>query len=299
MKTKQLNAAMTVQGFAGASLGNGKAMSDRDGEKFIDRIASALKKLEKLGTGREIVQEIVSSGKQCVIFSGDLANSGSASPLNQGLQSQIDATIVYFVPRHKVQTTKQAGVHAGGVNPKLKASMGDALEKIGAPTKKAQTAPEFQAVITRARNKFGTDTMAFMGRLTGNSTQDIMDMAVGTKAMDRETFIKICYNFYDFLTPGPGVSAAVRFRAEPDIPDHVLLGHELIHAWRLIKGRRIVMAGSMYDEEMMTVGLGPFATWKFTENQLRREAGLAARAKYGKIDTSSLYVQSMMLQIEA
>jgi hypothetical protein len=32
---------------------------------------------------------------------------------------------------------------------------------------------------------------------------------------------------------------------------------------------------------------------------LRREAGLAARAKYGKIDTSSLYVQSMMLQIEA
>jgi hypothetical protein len=299
MKTKQLNGAISVQGFAGQALGNGTAMSDKDGARFIDLVESSFKKLQKLPTGREIVNEITLSGKQCVIFSGDLANSGAAQPLVQGLQSQIDATIVYFMPRHKVQTWKQSGTHAGGVNPKLKASMGTALSAIGAPVKKAQTAPEFQIVINRAKNKFGSDTAAFMGRLTGNSTQDILDMAAGTKAMDRETFIKICYNFYEFLTPGPGVSASVRFRHENDIPDHILLGHELIHAWRLIKGRRLVMGGSMYDEEMMTVGLGPFAHWPFTENKLRAEAGLAARTKYGSIDASSNYVYSLMQQIEA
>jgi hypothetical protein len=50
---------------------------------------------------------------------------------------------------------------------------------------------------------------------------------------------------------------------------------------------------------MMTVGLGIFAHWEFTENQLRREAGFATRTKYGTIDVSSAYVASMMRQIEA
>lgn len=298
MITRQLNACMSVRGFAGASLGNGTAMSDKDGKRFCDLVESSLKKLVKLPTGRKIVDAIILKGKTCDIFSGDLANSGAAMPLTQGIQSQIDCTIVYFMPRHKIQTVKQSGDHKGGLNVKLKDSMGKALSAAGAATKKADTAPEFKAIMNRARNKLG-DITTFLARVTGNSPQDIHDMADGIKAMDRETFFKICYHLYQFLTPGPGVPVAVRFRPETDIPDHILLGHELVHAWRMIYGRRLVMGGSMYDEEMMTVGLGIFAHWEFTENQLRREAGFATRTKYGTIDVSSAYVASMMRQIEA
>ncbi len=297
MIKRQLNAVMEVQGFSGASLGNGTAMSDRDGKRFCDLVESSLKKLVKLPTGNKIVNAIITRGKPCTIFSGDLANSGAAMPLNQGVQSQIDCTVVYFVPRHNIQTVKQAGVHAGGLNPKLQASMGKELTKVGAATTDAQTAPEFKKLMNRAKGKLG-NIADFLARVTGNSVQDIVDMSEGRKPVDRETFFKICYHLYEFLAPGPGVPVAVRFRPEADIPDHILLGHELIHAWRMLHGKRLVMGGSMYDEEMMTVGLGMFFHWEFTENQLRREAGIASRTKYGKIDASSLYVQSIMLQIE-
>ena len=298
MIKKTLNAVMEVHGFTGANLGNGTAMSDKEGKAFCDLVQSSLKRLNKLPTGLKIVNEIILKGKPCTIFSGDLANSGAAMPLTQSIQSQIDATVVYFMPRHKVQSWKQGGTHPGGINPKLKDNMGKALAAVGAPVKKASTAPEFQKLMNRARSKFG-DITSFIGRITGHTPEEIHEMAEGTRAMDRETFFKICYNFYEFLEPGPGVPVAVRFRPEPDIPDHVLLGHELIHAWRMIHGRRLVMGGSMYDEEMMTVGLGIFAHWPYTENQLRREAGIAARTKYGKIDVSSTYVYDMMLAIEA
>ncbi|HKV75977.1 MAG TPA: M91 family zinc metallopeptidase [Gemmatimonadales bacterium] len=297
MIKRQLNAVMEVQGFSGASLGNGTAMNDKDGKRFCDLVESSLKKLVKLPTGNKIVNAIITKGKPCTIFSGDLANSGAAMPLNQGIQSQIDCTVVYFVPRHKIQTVKQSGDHVGGLNVKLKDSMGKHLAGVGAPTKKGQTAPELKNIMNRARNKLG-DITSFLARVTGNSVQDIVDMSEGTKAVDRETFFKISYHLYEFLTPGPGVPVAVRFRPEADIPDHILLGHELIHAWRMIHGKRLVMGGSMYDEEMMTVGLGMFSHWEFTENQLRREAGFASRTKYGTIDVSSAYAASLMQQIE-
>jgi hypothetical protein len=58
----------------------------------------------------------------------------------------------------------------------------------------------------------------------------------------------------------------------------VMLGHELIHAWRMMTGRRIVARG--WEEEMMTVGLGPGADLPFTENKLRSEAGHPLRTSY-------------------
>ena len=90
MKKKTLNAAMTVHATAGAGLANAPGMADKEATRFTDQVATALKKLVRLSTGRKIVDEIVNSGKQCIIFSGDMANSGAAMPNPQGLQSQID-----------------------------------------------------------------------------------------------------------------------------------------------------------------------------------------------------------------
>jgi len=59
----------------------------------------------------------------------------------------------------------------------------------------------------------------------------------------------------------------------------VALGHELIHAWRVLAGRVLYRYG--WEEEAMTVGLPPYSNMKYTENRLRIEfGGLAIRPEY-------------------
>ena len=74
-----------------------------------------------------------------------------------------------------------------------------------------------------------------------------------------------------------------------------VLGHELIHAWRMMAGRRIVTQG--WEEEAMTAGVGPFLNWKFTENSLRSELKLPLRAKYQTGQCSSELVSGIMMQM--
>jgi hypothetical protein len=81
---------------------------------------------------------------------------------------------------------------------------------------------------------------------------------------------------YDFLQPGTGESCYVNFNHLRDNlsddhrkylpqgltwqnrPPAVALGHELIHAWRVMSGRVLFRYG--WEEEAMTVGLPPFPT---------------------------------------
>lgn len=62
-----------------------------------------------------------------------------------------------------------------------------------------------------------------------------------------------------------------------NIPIEVGLAHELVHAWRAVSGKA---CANLMIEETATVGLGPYAGEKFSENAVRRELGLPIRERY-------------------
>ena len=71
----------------------------------------------------------------------------------------------------------------------------------------------------------------------------------------------------------------------PCISSHVILGHELIHAYHMMTGKLLqgpydITEGTDDYEEAHTIGVGPFAGDELTENALRRETGLAQRTKH-------------------
>jgi len=72
------------------------------------------------------------------------------------------------------------------------------------------------------------------------------------------------------------------------LPSALTLGHELIHALHVLKGKSKSGSGSIFlvdgvktnEEEAYTVGLGAYANKKFTENKLRAELGIPRRESY-------------------
>jgi hypothetical protein len=70
-----------------------------------------------------------------------------------------------------------------------------------------------------------------------------------------------------------------------DRPSWIALAHELIHAWRLVRGCCVFRPSAVseyYYEEAMTVGLPPYDKCRFTENHFRRTKGLPLRTFYGE-----------------
>jgi hypothetical protein len=109
------------------------------------------------------------------------------------------------------------------------------------------------------------------------------------------------YHVMDHLTPGPGTGAWVVWdpsledvgaqlplnkRADWMVrPPWIALAHELIHAWRLVRGCCVFRPSPLteyYYEEAMTVGLPPYDRCRFTENRFRSAKGLPLRTFYGE-----------------
>ena len=108
--------------------------------------------------------------------------------------------------------------------------------------------------------------------LVGVSLLDLTHMEEGTKEVDNDTYIKLATLLYPFLTPGPGSDSAIRFAPIAEEPDFLLLGHELIHGWRMMTGMRITDDNNFsWEEEAMTTGIPPFVNFKYTENKLRAQ----------------------------
>jgi len=67
---------------------------------------------------------------------------------------------------------------------------------------------------------------------------------------------------------------------------HIVLAHELIHGWHLMKGKHLgnTKPGENRDadleEEFYTVGIGKYANSRITENKIRKEHGLNERKYY-------------------
>lgn len=121
--------------------------------------------------------------------------------------------------------------------------------------------------------------------------QLLQDMIDGVAEVDDATYVKISLYLHEWLQRGDGVNAIIGYSAVPghscadqkadwskgEVP-FIIIAHELIHAWRMMTGRRIFLGG--IGEEHITVGLPPYTSMKFTENKLRAQAKVAIRDHY-------------------
>ncbi len=176
---------------------------------------------------------------------------------------------------------------------------------------KGKVAEKYRAGMLRDYTKVAKRPVTlYKAKALGVVQQEFFDILAGKSQMDEDTVERLAVTLYPWLTSGEGADVAVRFAAEPGavcnsaagradwtkepmqgIP-FMGLGHELIHAWRMVKGRRIPQRLT-YVEEHMTTGLPPFTTCcEFTENRLRGEAKLALRDHYG-IDMSAYWERAV------
>ena len=97
-----------------------------------------------------------------------------------------------------------------------------------------------------------------------------------------DVYYPLCFLLYDYMIPGAGTNAQIRimnprtfafdFKADVDamptrrytrdenalLLETVVFAHELIHAWRMMAGRRVVTGG--WEEEAMTTGMNSGTT---------------------------------------
>jgi len=277
------------RGGRGVGLGNGQGPDSKPEKAFFKLVADELKLLEKLPTGRALLSELDLSGKVVTIFAAEKGRDSVTTANPAGIDAEVKCSIKPFRPRHKNLT-----IGMRGEDPKTSTQVKgyrDALATIGEDKKKAALAGELDVILQRA----GVTRKALAQRLNRHLA-DVDAMIAGTQAVDDDSYFRICFWFYDHLTPGAGVDTAIRLepvdrlfddvkseKFKPklnfnDVPGHILLGHELIHAWRMMAGRRVVRQG--WEEEAMTTGISLFTTYRFTENRLRQEAGLPTRTNY-------------------
>jgi hypothetical protein len=175
------------------------------------------------------------------------------------------------------------------------------LQQAGLPTSKSQVASELTTVLKRTPFWM---TRSYVAKKAGIGEKQLKQIEAGQIGLNQETYYRLAILLYDYMTPGTGSDTAIRFRAKDheedvigsynpttnyaDAPGFVVLGHELIHAWRMMTGRRLVRQG--WEEEAMTTGLYKWSELEFTENKLRAEAKLPARPKYQKGYCSSQWM---------
>jgi hypothetical protein len=307
------NGSISIYNLKGPEIGSAAAMPKAEYEDFEHFIVSLLDGLKKCPTGRDILHRIGFSGHQCSIYcaSDDKDNVASKNP--SSMQNDIAASIVPFRPRHENLTVVMKG------NQTIQDDYRLQMQRMGEATSFQRTAPELMNVLERARVKF-PDPLRQLPPLCGISVRDFGLMLAGQKPMDDKTYYTLCFILYDYLTPGTGCATQVRFmspaRFKADFKGDIeeadtkwyrserktaklvamaVLGHELIHAWRMMAGRRLVTQG--WEEEAMTAGVGPFLNWKLTENCLRKEMKMPLRQKYQTGQCSSEMMQGIMMQM--
>lgn len=296
----------------------GQVLTGSEHSSFIKNVTKALDKLAKLRTGAALIDAIDQSGHECHIFSGGklLGYDGCAQPLDtRSAQQEVDRMVKPFRPRLQNLLVRERDRTANGGQKtyaekywekKFKEHLGYDEELYA-----EAIAGELHVIMGRLSAKV-SDPWKFASQLTDKTIKELVDISLGRATCDDSTYYKICFLFYDHLTPGPGISTQVRLTpqiAAEGLASHwwrgnknfqgdwtaaredIMVGHELVHAWRMMVGRRVVRGG--WEEEAMTVGLSFAAGWPFTENQLRLEAGHPRRIKYDHSDFSSAYGMDM------
>ena len=333
--------AIKITGLLGTELGSVTGMSLTDGQAFVGNVVLLLDQLKKLNRGGKLIEAINRSGHTVTIFcAGKKANGGQTDSVTkahtEGARAEVDCSVVSFAPRHKIMPLKERGIAdaatstagydqgivglgtakkvmttplKGIMNYGQKTDQQSAykaeIAAVGAPVKTAQTAPELTRIINRTPFHI---TRAAIARAGGISEKELKEMEAGTLKINQETYYRLAFFLYEYMTPGPGADTQIRFEnkvnfaADPtpgatfspttnfnDAPGYIVLGHELIHAWRMMVGRRLVRSG--WEEEAMTTGLNQFSKLDFTENKLRADAKLPTRPSYQSGFCSCFFMQ--------
>ncbi len=255
--------------------------------------------MKKLPTGGKLLDEISATPHRVSIYCGGeidgVTKSGAAfaeDPLD--FLQTIDRMAIPFTTLYNTLMTQRINrdqVKMDGLR--------DGLEGTDRqPVVDLLSATELSRVMLRASEKYRNPWIT-CANLTGIPLVDLCAKAVGTMPCSQDDYLKIALPFYELLSPGAGCSTQIRLEPGVGIPStnhyswlknqhkedetavrkDIILGHELVHAWRMMTCRCLVDEG--WEEEMMTVGFGACGQWPFTENSLRREAGHPIRLNYG------------------
>ncbi len=311
---------------SGAKVGH--AMGFWEGKGFVSRVKKALDNMKKLPTGKKLIQAIDASGRTCHIFSGGAMTY--ASPADGGDQIggfdgcclpknmrdfrefNIDRMVVSFrefVHNAPLASKNVADDSPDGLSRFQRTLKRMYLENVGIEHTQSS---ELARIVLRYESAHGGDGWEAMARRVGKPVNWLLNVSLGSQQCDDDTYYKICFLFYDYLTPGAGIDTQVRLvpsikigiaGVEGDaafdysnadaVREDIMIGHELIHAWRMMVGRRVVRDG--WEEEAMTVGLWAAAGFPFTENRLRAEAGMPTRNTYRLPSYNAPFLQSKVL----
>ncbi len=274
MKTLQYNAGIRIAAVTGTDFSSATLIPTGYDDSFITLVKNALEALKACRTGHQLLQEIAASGHQTTIFFGEGA---IASPHPMTAQSKEARLLQRLVPESMVTTNEKASP--------------DLVQAVGAPPRPPRPTLLKDVLDTAQANGMSRKKVASLLDLT----IDQLKLVEGSlRRLTPSQYFLLLMNLYDWIPRGQGCSTTVRLDATKT-PSHadksvfkkdynqspvpIVLGHELVHAWRMMTGRRLYPAG--YEEEQMTVGLPPFHKMKFTENRLRSEFKYALLPKYG------------------
>ena len=253
-----------------------KAMPETAGRAFVDGIFEALSTLYSKPGGKLLLDEIEAAMKPVIIYCASVGNKGgsAASPY----PATIDNEMQRFIQLR--QLPAPALIFAQKHNPEF------------VPPSQAAYAALFHSTIESS--KMNRDIIA---RLIGISREDLDSIELGLKPLSPEQYHRFAILLYDFLDRGKGCSVGLRMdstQVTREDPYYILLGHELVHVWRMVTGSRIFEGG--WEEEAMTTGIPPFMGMKFSENKLRAEHGLGVRPKNSASCMTAYYKQMSATQ---
>jgi hypothetical protein len=120
-----------------------------------------------------------------------------------------------------------------------------------------------------------------LANIMGIDRAKLDNIELGLEGMPGEAYHRFAMFLYPHLEPGSGSTVGLRIdpaQTGPDDPSEIILGHELVHVWRMVTGMRIFSGG--WEEEAQTTGVSQFINMPFTENKLRLEHGYTLRTKY-------------------
>lgn len=320
-KRRILSKAITVETVHGSQYKrSGAYVANRitdatEENEFLEHVTAAFDKLVSSTTGRLLVDEIDNSGHTCVVFRGDAFNGGAAILQDVGdKRATVDR---YALPLSDYATMcigddyDITGLELANQIARSKQNVRDYNNPVLTDDEKSYKDNNyiFLALYNILDRKFGNATNYISGK-TGVAADDIEAFRFNDRRMTPSENFRLSLGLYEHLFQGKGADTAVRlipgialegnktltffqkrrgktkYQIDVDaVRADVMLGHELVHAWRMMTGRRIVARG--WEEEMMTVGLGPAASLRFTENRLRAEAGHPLRTSYNLSPTTA------------
>lgn len=318
--TKVYRQRILITFVKGKTLASAVGMTGDEETQFERFIVDALDTLNRSQTGRRLLNEIGQSGHSCSIFAGDVNDDNCAKPAPDNVANGIARMAVNFRPFQKnlpksakeqkhPKTMSGAPLPPSEAAPLIQAYKDMVADRKaigvvhGVPVDTIAAGAELLRVLRRAHQRGGHALYSRALRSANLTNADLKAVIHGTRKLTDDEYFKLCFYLYDFLTPGPGCPTQVRIQLpnkfKKDFKSEykavrwgwlhedksawkkvaaVIIGHELVHAWRMMTGRRIVDDG--YEEEIMTVGCGPFANFPMTENAIRRDLRLATRPGY-------------------